>query len=332
MNMSRKTCILIIMMVAMSLPDWAEIRGSEDKDFFRISFENDTFINTDRGFTHGSKLSWMSHDIRNYRKNPLLRWFSFTNGPGSIHSFSISLGQNIYTPDNIQTPEFIGNDRPYAGYLYLGFGIHSKNTKRQDTFEIDMGIVGRHSFAEQTQKIIHYLFKHEDPLGWKHQLKDEFAFQTIFERKTRIYRASLENEISIELIPHFGGGLGNVYIYANAGYQVRFGWKLPYDFGIDMHRPGGDTNIGINSWGKPNIHVFAALDGQAVYRNIFLDGNTIVDSHHVEKYPFTANIMTGIGIQFNGIYITYTYVYWTKKFKTESRNHQFGVLNISFSF
>ncbi|MBN1224253.1 MAG: lipid A deacylase LpxR family protein, partial [Candidatus Aminicenantes bacterium] len=135
----------------MSLPDWAEIRGSEDKDFFRISFENDTFINTDRGFTHGSKLSWMSHDIRNYRKNPLLRWFSFTNGPGSIHSFSISLGQNIYTPDNIQTPEFIGNDRPYAGYLYLGFGIHSKNTKRQDTFEIDMGIVGRHSFAEQTQ-------------------------------------------------------------------------------------------------------------------------------------------------------------------------------------
>jgi len=330
--MKRKTLFLILSLAALSRLTPAETNSESGTRFFRISFGNDTFVNTDRGFTHGVKFTWMSKDVKNYRKNPLLKWFSFTNGPGSAHTYSISLGQNIYTPDNIETTEFIENDRPYAGYLYLGFGIHSRNTKRQDTFEIDLGIVGRHSFAEETQKIIHYVFAHEDPLGWRHQLKDEFAFQTVFERKLRVYRTNSEKRVGIEVIPHFGGGLGNVYIYANAGYQIRFGWNLPDDFGVELRRPGGDTNVGINNRINSSIYIYAALDGQAIFRDIFLDGNTILDGPRVEKNPFAANILTGFGIHIKKFFITYTYVFWTKKFKTENHNHKFGVLNVSYFF
>jgi hypothetical protein len=331
--MKRIASLLILLLAALSLMTLAYPDKKLDLRYFRASFGNDTFVNTDRSFTHAGKLTLMSKNIKNYRDNPLLKWFSFTNGPRSEHAFSVSIGQNLYTPNNIQTVEFLENDRPYAGYLYFGFGVHSRNKKRQDTFEIDIGIVGRHAFGEEMQKIIHYVFKHEDPLGWHHQLKDEFAFQTVFERKIRAFRAMSESGMGIELIPHFGGGLGNVYIYANAGYQIRFGWNMTEDFGVDMHRPGGDTNIGIlhNSI-KTSVHIFAALDGHAVYRNIFLDGNTIVDSHRVDKYPWTANIMAGIGIRIKKFYITYTYVYWTKKFKTELENHRFGVMNVSYSF
>jgi len=331
--MKRIISFLFLFLAALSIITLGNPEERSDLRFFRVSFGNDTFVNTDRSFTHGGKLTLMSNNIKQYRNNPLLRWFSFTNGPGSQHAFSISFGQNVYTPNNIETIEFLDNDRPYAGYLYLGFGVHSKNKKRQDTFEIDIGIVGRHSFAEEMQKAIHYVFKHENPLGWEHQLKDEFAFQTVFERKIKAYRGTTESGVGIELIPHFGGGLGNVYIYANTGYQIRFGWNLPEDFGADMHRPGGDTNVGIIQRDKnTSIHVFAALDGQAVYRNIFLDGNTIVNSHRVDKYPFTASIITGFGIRIKSIYLTYTYVYWTKKFKTEPENHRFGVMNLSYSF
>jgi hypothetical protein len=331
--MKRVAFFLILLLGGLSIMMLAYPDKKYDLRYFRVSFGNDTFVNTDRSFTHGGKLTLMSRDIKTYRDNPLLRWFSFTNGPKSEHCYSISIGQNVYTPNNIETVDFLENDRPYAGYLYLGFGVHSRNEKRQDTFEIDIGIVGRHSFAEEMQEIIHYVFSHEDPLGWDHQLKDEFAFQTVFERKIRVYRRTAESGMGVELIPHFGGGLGNVYIYANAGYQVRFGWNLPLDFGVDMHRPGGDTNIGIlNYRQETSIHIFAALDGQAVYRNIFLDGNTIVDSHRVDKHPFTANIMAGIGLRLKRFYITFNYVFWTKKFKTELENHRFGVMNISYSF
>ncbi len=331
--MKRYASFFIFLLGILSVMTLAYPEKKYDLRFFRVSFGNDTFVNTDRSFTHAGKLTLMSNNIKNYRDNPLLKWFSFTNGPGSEHAFSISIGQNVYTPNNIETVEFLENDRPYAGYLYFGFGIHSKNKKRQDTFEIDIGIIGRHAFAEEMQKAIHYVFKHEDPLGWAHQLSDEFAFQTVFERKIRAFRRMTESGMGIELIPHFGGGLGNVYIYANAGYQIRFGWNIPEDFGVDMHRPGGETNVGIlNNQKNTSVHLFAALDGQAVYRNIFLDGNTIVDNHRVDKHPFTANIMTGRGIRIKRIYITYTYVFWTKKFKSELENHKFGVMNISYTF
>jgi hypothetical protein len=301
--------------------------------YFQVSFGNDTFVNTDRSFTHGGKLILMSNNIKNYRNNPLLRWFSFTNGKGSLHTYSLSIGQNVYTPSNIKTDMIIKEDRPYAGYLYFGFGIHSSNRKRQDTFEIDIGIIGQQSYAEQTQRAIHWLFKQRDPKGWDHQLDNEFAIQAIFERKIRAYRIASESGVGIELIPHYGGGFGNVYIYANAGYQIRFGWNLPMDYGVEMHRPGGDTTVGIiRRDTSPSIHIFAALDGHAVHKNIFLDGNTFDDSHYVHKYPFTANIMAGLGVRVNRFYITYTYVYWTKKFNTETENHRFGVMNISYSF
>jgi len=331
--MKRVFLFLIFFMVVLSSTTVSYPRKKNDLRFFRVSFLNDTFVNTDRSFTHGGKLTLMSNNIEGYRKNPLLKWFSFTNGPGSQHCYSMSIGQNVYTPNNIETDDFLSDDRPYAGYLYFGFGVHSRNEKRQDSFEIDIGIVGRHSFAEETQKIIHDIFKHEKPLGWEHQLKDEFAFQTVFERKIKAYNRRTESGMGIELIPHFGGGLGNVYIFANAGYQVRFGWNLPEDFGVDMHRPGGDTNIGIlHKSRKTSIHIFAALDGHAVYRNIFLDGNTVVNSHRVEKYPLTANIMVGLGLWIKRFYITCNYVYWTKKFKTEIVNHKFGVMNITYTF
>lgn len=275
----------------------------------------------------------MSNNIKNYRNNPLLRWFSFTNGKGSLHTFSVSIGQNVYTPSNTKVDSILREDRPYAGYLYLGFGVHSSNEKRQDTFELDIGIVGKQSFAEQAQKAIHWLLKDKQPQGWDHQLSSEFAIQAIFERKIRAIRLATETGVGIELIPHFGGGFGNIYIYANAGYQIRFGWNLPGDYGIEMHRPGGDTTVGIiHRENRPSIHFFAALDGQAVHKNIFLDGNTFDDSHYVDKHPFTANIMAGIGVRVQRFFFTYTYVYWTKKFKTEMENHRFGVMNISYSF
>jgi hypothetical protein len=332
-QMKRVYSFLILSLGALSILAFPYGENTSDLRYFRLSFGNDTFVNTDRSFTNGGKLTMMSKNIENYRKNPLLRWFSSTNGEGSLHTFSVSIGQNAYTPSNTDVSSILKEDRPYAGYLYLGFGIHSSNEKRQDTFEIDIGVVGKQSFAEQTQKAIHWLINNGNPRGWGHQLDNEFTVQGIFERKIKAVRLASENGVGIELIPHFGGGFGNVYIYANAGYQIRFGWNLPRDYGVEMHRPGGDSTVGIiQRENSPSIHIFAALDGHAVHKNIFLDGNTFDDSHYVHKNPFTANIMAGFGVRVGKFFLTYTYVYWTKKFKSELENHRFGVINLTYSF
>lgn len=310
-----------IVVLCLLTPFFAEAQDTQKKDAgsFHLYFENDTFMSTDRGFTHGFRFSWYSNDKHNKK-------------PGFQNYISLSVGQNIYTPDNLKQTQLDELDRPYAGYLYFGIGIHRRNTHWMDTFEFDLGVVGPHSYAEEVQKATHFLLNNQTPSGWHNQLKDEFAVQMIYEHKVKLYQAGESDGLGFEIIPHFGGGLGNVYIYANVGYQIRLGWKIPDDFGMGPFRPGGDCNINARSRKGLGAHVFFALDGQAVARNIFLDGNTFLDSHKVEKKPLTANILTGLSLIAGDFNFSFTYVLWTKKFMTEKNRNRFAALNLSYVY
>jgi len=126
--------------------------------------------------------------------------------------------------------------------------------------------------------------------------------------------------------------LGNVYIYAGTGIQMRFGWNLPGDFGIKIIRPGGDSSVSFRRSGRFGVHLFAAVDGKAVLRNIFLDGNTFQDSHSVDKRPFTLDILLGMSLRVGRFNFSYANVFWTRKFKTETRRQVFASLNLSYSY
>ena len=115
---------------------------------------------------------------------------------------------------------------------------------------------------------------------------------------------------------------------------------MPNDFGTFLIRPGSDTNAPLDKrdprffplYQRLGIHVFAALDGQAVARNIFLDGNTFRDSHHVDKKPFVATFVAGIGIIIQRFKITYAYVCRTKEFKTQHDEQKYGSITLSISY
>jgi len=280
-----KRILFFLLVLVCLIPVWSmdQVQKPDDSGSFSFYFGNDTFAGTDRCFTGGFKLTWMSGNLKNYKENPWLKWLPFVKKPEFLHSISLSLGENIFTPDNIRRSDLTKEDRPYAGFLYLAIGVHSKSKLRLDTLEIDLGIVGPHSYAEQLQKFIHELINGVEPKGWHNQLKDEFAIQAIFERKWKLLQTGTDKGFGFDLIPHFGGGLGNVYIYAHSGAQLRFGWNLPDDFGASLFRPGGDCNVGFWSRGPFGIYAFAAVDGKAVMRDIFLDGNTFRNSHRVDK-------------------------------------------------
>jgi lipid A 3-O-deacylase len=80
--------------------------------------------------------------------------------------------------------------------------------------------------------------------------------------------------LEFDVIPHFGGSLGNVFTYAAAGFTVRLGSDLDQDFGprIRPSLPGGGYFRAQKGF---NWYLFAGLEGRAGLRNIFLDGNTL---------------------------------------------------------
>jgi len=345
-------CLFFILIFMVILPGqvYAEDDVARRSDTITLYLENDLFgfDNNDRNYTHGTKLSWISQDLSDYLENPLIPEWSypiieclpFINKPGYQRSVSISLGQNIYTPDDITRSDLIKDDRPYAGITYLAVGFHNKNNHEMNTFEFNVGIVGRHSYAEDCQTIIHEWIDSDEPEGWDHQLRDEPVLNIFFERKWKMFRKKQDGRFGCDCIPHIGCGIGNAFTGANAGGEVRFGWNLPNDFGTFLIRPGSDSNAPIDStdprflglFRRFGVHIFFAVDGTAVLRNIFLDGNTFRDSHSVDKKHFVADLIGGVGMIINRFKLTYSYVYQTKDFNHQEEGQQYGAISLSGTF
>src|SRR4030043_1725261 len=180
-----KNTILLVVLTCLTLLSTsfsaAQTDPVEKHQTFFLYLENDIFAGTDRHYTNATRLTWLSPYLTEYDENtrlprwglPLLRKLPLINRPGFQRNVGLSLGQNIYTPENISRRGLIKNDRPYAGWTYLSLTFHVKNTVKLDVFEVTMGIVGPSSLAEETQRIVHGWLERKDPKGWAHQLTNE---------------------------------------------------------------------------------------------------------------------------------------------------------------
>jgi len=78
--------------------------GRKSRWSFGVLVENDVFAVSDGGYTSGTKFILIP-PVRASREE-------------SGRFVSFSLGQIISTPENIEDPGLITEDRPYAGVLY----------------------------------------------------------------------------------------------------------------------------------------------------------------------------------------------------------------------
>jgi len=345
-----KPRLILIFCLLGLLPITALAQDEKAKSSKSFSFylENDLFTGTDREYTNGIKLTWISQDLTKYREDPripewsypLIKGLPFVNEPGFQRAVSLSIGQNIYTPEDINRSDLLREDRPYAGMTYIGVALHSKSPRRMDTLEIDLGIVGPHSYADECQKAIHRWIDSPRPNGWKNQLKDEPVLVGFYERKWKFLGLATENGFGYDLIPHVGGAIGNAYTGINAGGQIRFGWNLPNDFGTSLIRPGSYTNAPIDDrdprffepLSRLGLHCFLLIDTHAVLRNIFLDGNTFRESHSVDKRTFGADLAAGLGFIIGRFKISYAYVYQTRQYATQRDAQVYGAVTLTMTY
>jgi hypothetical protein len=328
-----------------------KISLSEDipeKDLNTLSFylENDYFAGADSNYTSGLKLTWSSAvrddypDVWPHRWfYPVIRYLPFEKTPDRRRNISVSLGQNIYTPLDIEAEEVIEDDRPYAGISYFSFGFHNRIDRDMDTLEMVLGIVGPSSYAEECQEAVHNIFDDIDPKGWDNQLDNEPVLNIIYEYKKKITQSGLAGGFGHDLILNTGGTLGNAMIFYNLGLNLRLGWNLPDDFGNYPIRPASAINAAFDAkdprysaQNQIGIYLFATTEGRAVMHNIFLDGNTFTDSHSVDSKPVVADCMGGLGIIAGPSQIYFAYVYRSKEFDDQEESQKFGSINISYSF
>ena len=326
----------------------ADHHPPEDSWTFTFRFENDLFAGTDKSYTNGIKLSWISPDLPWFHESDdlpdwgkaIVKRLPFSDIEDLQRNIVFSAGQNMYTPDNTRTTDLITDDRPYAGWLYAGAAFHNKNYRRLDTIEVQLGVVGPWSFAEESQNLVHEIRGIDEAQGWDNQIKNEPGIVLLYEHKDRILTPKTLSGFGFDAITHYGGALGNIYTYANAGMEIRFGWNLPTDFGTSLIRPGGDTNAPADTKDPRyqqtvhgfSLHAFAAATGRLVLRDIFLEGNTFRGSHSVDKELLVGDFIVGASLIFDSLKLSYAQVFRTREFEEQDGSHNFGSVSISYTY
>ena len=297
-----------------------------------VLMENDLFYGSDRNYTSGVGLAWVASPKpppawaeRMARSVP---WFPEI---GEIrHGYVV--GQNMYTPRDISLPDPPLDDRPYAGWLYATIGLGVESAGQTDFFAFTAGVVGPASLAEQSQKAIHEITGSPHPQGWDTQLKNEPGFEFSYQRRWRDVAKGTFAGLEMDLTPHVGGALGNVYTYANAGFTVRYGKRLTSDLGpmrIRPSPPGSGFFVPADTF---SWYVFVGVDGRAVARNVFLDGNTWRESRSVKKEPLVGDLQWGLAVTWKGARLSYTHVRRTREFETQAGSDDFGAVALSVAF
>jgi lipid A 3-O-deacylase len=297
---------------------------------FSVLFENDIFFDTDRDYTNGVQFAYTTPPGDNAdRIVAIARNMPFFAETGGVRT-SYSLGQNIFTPADTQLFNPPPTERPYAGYLYGAVALLEENDDRLDQLQVQLGVIGPMSLAGNSQKWVHSILGQSKPLGWHAQLRDEPALNILYERSLKIIPRQSVLGMVLDVEPHAGLAVGTVYDYVNAGAMVRFGFNLPDDFGplrIDPSLPGSNF---FGPTGDFSIYAFAGVDGRAIARNIFLDGNTWQSSPSVAKENFVGDLELGAAMTFEDVRLAFTHVFRSREYATQTSSDQFGAVSLSF--
>ncbi|MEM6459150.1 MAG: lipid A deacylase LpxR family protein [Planctomycetota bacterium] len=312
---------------------------------FTLYFENDgTFVrpngNTDRHYTSGQGFSFAWHRTGGDALAEAL------DLPAEGTAAGLILAQQIFTPSRLDLAFPPTDDRPYAGYLFLGGFWQRQFRGTLDHVQLDVGVVGPSSGAEAVQEWVHDIFAEVDP-DWRTQLGDEVAVNFTYRRKWRIdlwtsELMTLDDGVTPrsvyrpqrwgwQLIPEVGLDVGTVYRRAHVGAATRFGFNLPDDFG-----PARLTDVG-SATGRPvdglSTYAFVKATTRYVEWNTFIEGSYQRDpSPAVSLEPFLSEFAGGFAVDWrrgNWLFgVDYTQTFFTREFEEQTTNDVLGSLAV----
>ncbi len=312
----------------------SQILHASKKKFVTFSLENDSIgSGNDSDYTSGGRITYFDAQA------PVPEFIHAI--AGKIPTFEINqttsvfytLGQNLYTPSDITIREEVPGERPWAAWLYMSAGLATVTGNHVDEVELTAGVVGPAAAGEPVQRVVHEILGASTPKGWGNQLHNEPGLMASWNRRWPAVLATDFGPVQIALEPHIGATIGNIYTYANSGMT----FYITPPNGIQDNPPRVRPAIpGTGFFATPDDafswHLFAGLEGRAVARNIFLDGNTFRDSPSVDKETFVGDATAGFALTWDDIRLSYSLTYRTQEYEGQPDDTLFGGVSISYRY
>lgn len=303
----------LVLVLLAAAPGRAQV---EAPSRLSITWENDTFARTDRHYTNGLRLELAG----GLDPSVFPSWLRCDEA-----EWGLAVGQQIYTPERLDAPELVPDDRPYAGWAYLGLSLARRVAAFgwEDRIELKLGVVGPSSGARALHELAHRLHGSQPPRGWGHQLRDELAVALEYRAGLELARAEL-GSLSFDLRPRASVSLGNVATYASLGLAARFGLGIPSSHAVDTR----------GSRSPLRLYVTASADLRLAGYDIFLDGSLLRTSgHRVAKQWLVADASVGITLAVHDrLALSFVHTLRSPEFVGQAQIDQFGSVSLTVAW
>lgn len=203
-----------------------------------------------------------------------------------------------------------------------------------ENLDVQLGVIGPDSLAEEVQIGWHKLFAFTRPMGWQFQLHNEPGVTVTYERRARFALIG-NSDFGLDVIPEAGATVGNVLTYGDVGALARLGFGLDADYGPARVRPA----LSGSDWSEEHlneplgIYAFGGFQTRLVGHNIFLDGNTWESSAHVERLPVVTDLVAGVSAFWSThLRMDVSLVRRSKEFKGQLDPDNFATIALSSDF
>ncbi len=348
----RRIALLLLVAVGAA-PATAQTCTDDRITEFQWTEENDAvavFSGSDDAYTQGMRFHWT------YLKGCAPRWAGdagsrqlktvgdrlraavYPQAPAADYGYSFEFGQNFFTPNDITKRALIRDDRPYGAWLYGGVGYaivddtDVEKVTRQHQFELQAGVVGPAAQGKFIQTEFHRLIHDRLPRGWANQLKTEPGLELFYAFQRRLVVPGSGRHL--DFIPSTTAAFGNLQDYVGLGGVLRLGSANMKSFPVSIIACSVNGTE-MRERGAFEAFAFIGGEGRAVFRNIFLDGNTFTDSHRVKKEGFVYDLKAGGSVRYRSLRLTYTFVRRSREFSPDPRGvdasrHDYGSVSINW--
>jgi len=278
-----------------------------------FTYENDAHYRTDRFYTSGIEFSTkQANDSRGRMGHAftgiLCGWLDCDDS--TPVTTQTNVGQLMYTPRDLSRPEPQPLDRPWAGLLYYehSYAFLSPDQRVLTTLSGEIGVSGRLSLVEPSQKLVHRLLDRTIPAGWDNQIGGTLGLMASAERRTarEHLSAALGHDVQLHTATYWRLTAGTIQTYAAAGVAVVIGKDLPRvsppppGIGNKLGREATDAAPILTSCLAPWLRctAFGSVEARVVAYNLFLDGRPGRNDPGVSKRTIVGDLVLGTRFDF----------------------------------
>ena len=339
------------------LPERVLNTQEEQHSYLTFYYENDLFNGEDANYTSGGRLSYITPGQPAVDIAFIQHTLDFLSGGEDSselmkkiwglgdrskvrYSYGFALTQQMFTPENKFSAEPDPGDRPYVGWLGLGFSVHARDHRTLNSVEISLGTVGPHAFAEDTQDYIHDIRDLDKFQGWDSQMPNEPTLNIVFNQKRRwhlLEDANLPMNLEIDGFHETGVSLGNFLTDIHVGGLIRIGWNLPVEFSdarltqtAHTQRLFSNGESGGERWSG---YAILGARGSAVFHDITIDGPVFRSyDTNIKREPLIGEAYIGFGVRRGNWEFGYVHTYRSKQFESQGDPQGFGSVAIRKQF